>query len=361
MKPIAKIHLNKLINNFNYINSHIESSNIYAVVKANAYGHGAIKIAKTLQDIGAHGLCVATIEELIELRKSNIDIPILHLGVLNEQKIDLYQSKNNICTINSIDDIKRIDNFLKGSKEKLHCHLKIDTGMGRLGIPYNQANDILRLIKNNNKIKLLGMYSHFSSSDTDKDYTKIQSEKFKLIIDAADELMPEYKDYHISNSAGLLNSQSNYLNLVRAGISLYGINNTKNKHNIRPVMKLKAPVIFIKNIKKGDFVGYNQKFQALRDTKVGYLQIGYADGYPFEMINSKTIFYNDILLNVIGQVSMDLTAVDCTDIDIQIGDFVTLFGEDKNKLEDICSKTTHSPYSMLTGIGNRVSREYINE
>ena len=361
LKPIAKIYLNKLINNFNYINSHIGSSNIYAVVKANAYGHGAVKIAKTLQSIGTRGLCVATIEELIELRESKIDIPILHLGVLNENKIALYQSENNICTINSINDIKRINDFLKGSKEKLYCHLKIDTGMGRLGLPYDQASDILRLIKDNNKIKLLGIYSHFSSSDTNGDYTKMQLGKFKLIIDIADQLIPEYKDYHISNSAGLLKSQSNYLNLVRAGISLYGVNNTKNKHNISPVMKLKAPVIFIKNIKKGDFVGYNQKFKALRDTKVGYLQIGYADGYPLEMINSKTIFYNDILLNVIGQVSMDITAVDCTNIDIQAGDFVTLFGENKNKLEDICSKITHSPYSMLTGIGNRVSREYINE
>ena len=123
LKPIAKIHLNKLINNFNYINSHIGSSNIYAVVKANAYGHGAVKIAETLQSIGARGLCVATIEELIELRESKIDIPILHLGVLNENKIALYQSENNICTINSINDIKRINDFLKGSKEKLHCHL----------------------------------------------------------------------------------------------------------------------------------------------------------------------------------------------------------------------------------------------
>ena len=361
MNPIAEIYLNRLVENFNYINSHIETSNILAVVKANAYGHGAAKVSQKLQEIGVYGLCVAMAEELIELRNKKIKIPILHLGVLNERKLELYQSKNNICTINSIDDINIINNFLKGSNKKIYCHLKVDTGMGRLGIPYERADNILESIKNKNNIKLLGIYSHFSSSDeNNNEFTEMQLNKFKKIIDIADDLIPEYKNYHISNSAGLLKSNSNCLNSVRAGISLYGVNNTNIKHTLKPVMKLKAPVVFIKNIKRGDSVGYNRKFIAKKDTKIGYLQVGYADGYPLEMINSNTIFYDDNLLSVIGKISMDLTAVDFTNINVAVGDWVTLFGEENNRLEKICSRTTNSPYSILTGIGNRVSREYLN-
>ena len=361
MTPVAEIYLNNFINNFNYINSKANNSKVFAVVKANAYGHGVQKISKTLQDLEAPGLCVATIEELIEIRSASIDMPILHLGILNKEKIELYKSKNNICTINSIDDINLINNFLRGSNEKIYCHLKIDTGMNRLGIPLDYVDEILKLIKSNNNIRLLGMYSHFSSSDEDDDsIMKIQLEKFKKNIDIAETLIPEKRDYHISNSNGLLKYDSNALNLVRTGIGLYGINNTKVKHNLKPVMKLKAPVIFIKNIKKGDAVGYNRKFTALKDSRIAYLQIGYADGYPLEMIDTKTVFYKNKLLNVIGKVSMDLTAVDCSDANIRIGEYVTLFGEEENKLEVICSKMINTPYSMLTGLGNRVLREYRN-
>ena len=361
MKPEANIYIDKFIDNYNYINSHIGAANILAVVKANAYGHGAIKISKALQEIKASGLCVAMIEELIELREAKIDIPILHLGILNKQNIELYQDRNNICTINSMLDINLINNFLKDSEKKIHCHLKIDTGMGRLGVPYEEAYEILKLIKNKNNIKLLGIYSHFSSSDEDDLSIDMQSKKFENIINIANDLIPEDRSYHISNSAALLKSNSNCFNLVRAGISLYGINNTNIKHDITPVMKLKAPVVFIKNIKKGDSVGYNKKFIASKDTRVGYLQIGYADGYPIEMIESKTISYNENLLRVIGKISMDLTAVDCSGIDIQVGDFVTLFGGNNNKLENICSQITNTPYSILTGLGNRITRKYHND
>ncbi len=362
MRPVAEIYLNNLINNFNYINSKTNNSKVFAVVKANAYGHGVKKISKTLQELEAPGLCVATIEELIEIRNANIDIPILHLGILNKEKIELYNSKNNICTINSIDDINLINNFLKGSREKIYCHLKIDTGMNRLGISLDHVDEILKLIKNNNNIKLLGMYSHFSSSDEDDDsIMKLQLEQFKKNIDIAESLIPEVRDYHISNSTGLLKCDSNALSLVRTGISLYGVNNTKVKHNLNPVMKLKAPVVFIKNIKNGDAVGYNRKFIASKDSRVAYLQIGYADGYPLEMINAKTVFYKGKLLNVLGKVSMDLTAIDCSDTNIRIGEYVTLFGEDENKLEIICSDMMNTPYSILTGLGNRVLREYVND
>lgn len=360
MNPKAEIYLDRLAYNFNYISNHISDSNIFAVVKANAYGHGAVEISKTLQELGVKGLCVAMANELIELRDAKIKVPIIHLGVLNREILYLFQSDNNICTINSIDDVNLINHFLTVNQSKINCYLKVDTGMGRLGVPYDDFNYIINLIKDVNKINLIGVYSHFSSSDEENQKaTSSQLEKFNQIINISKDVIQSNKTYHIANSAGLLNNNLAFYDAVRAGISLYGINKTNAKHNLKPVMELKAPVIFIKHIDKGDSVGYNRKFIANRRTKVGYLQIGYADGYPLEMMGSSYVFYNGNLLKVIGKISMDLTAVDFTAIDVNIGDWVTLFGSQSNKLEEVCSSTKTNPYSILTNIGNRIERNYI--
>ena len=182
MNPKAEIYLDRLAYNFNYISNHISDSNIFAVVKANAYGHGAIEISKTLQELGVKGLCVATANELIELRDAKIKVPIIHLGVLNREILYLFQSDNNICTINSIDDVNLINHFLTVNQSKINCYLKVDTGMGRLGVPYDDFNYIINLIKDVNKINLIGVYSHFSSSDEENQKaTSSQLEKFNQI------------------------------------------------------------------------------------------------------------------------------------------------------------------------------------
>ena len=361
MNPIAKIYLDRLAHNFDYINSHIKNSNILAVVKANAYGHGAIRISKSLHEMGVKGLCVATANELIELREAKITTPIIHLGVLSKQMLDLYQSKNNMCTINSIGDINMINDLLVKSDRKINCYLKVDTGMGRLGIPYCDFENVINLIKDSNKINLIGIYSHFSSSDEESGKESFrQLEKFNQIINISNNAMSANQQYHISNSAGILNSDLAFYDAVRVGISLYGINITNIKHDLKPVMELKAPIVFTKEIDKGDCVGYNKRFVANQKTKVGYLQVGYADGYPLEMMDSKYVLYNQHLLKVIGKVSMDITAVDFTDVSVSVGDWVTLFGGDCNRLEEVCPKTKTNPYSILTNIGNRVIREYAN-
>ena len=362
LRPIAEIHLKNLINNFNYIDSYIGDSKIMAVVKANAYGHGLLAVSKALEKAGVYGLCVAIAEELIILRQSNINIPILHLGIVENGNLGIYESEKNICTINSIDDNLMIKTFVDGSNKKIHCHLKFDTGMGRLGIRYDKAEDVINLIKNIKGIYLGGIYSHFSSADEkNNQFMKLQLNRFKDITKLADDLIPEKRDYHISNSAGLFKSTSNYFNVVRAGISLYGVNIINEKHNLKPVMKLKAPLVLVKDILKGESVGYNRQFIAKNNIKAGYIQIGYADGYPLSMVNTKTILYNKNLLNVIGKVSMDITAIDCTSVDIKKGDWVTLFGEELNRIEDIYPQSDKSIYSMLTGISERVLRKYLNE
>ena len=148
---------------------------------------------------------------------------------------------------------------------------------------------------------------------------------------------------------------------MRAGISLYGINIINEKHDLKPVMKLKAPLVLIKDILKGESVGYNRQFTAKTNIKAGYIQVGYADGYPLNMVDTKTVLYNKNLLNVIGKVSMDITAIDCTEIDIKKGNWVTLFGDELNRIENIYSQTDKNIYSILTGISERVLRKYVEE
>lgn len=363
LRPIAEINLPNLIYNFNYINSNIGQSKIMAVVKADAYGHGVSEISQVLTNAGVYGLCVAIVEELEEIRRLKIDTQILHLGVFDNNKIEIYQRKENLCTINSFEDIKLINSSLRGGSERVFCHLKFDTGMGRLGIDYNKSEEALKLVKNSGgKIALKGIYSHLASSDeSDTSFMKMQLDRFSNIIDLADMMMPEERDYHISNSGNLLREDSGVGNIVRPGISLYGVNISSINHRLKPVMKLKAPIVLLKDINKGNSVGYNRKFIAKKDMKVGYVQIGYADGYPLRMINSKWVYCNNKLVSVLGKVSMDITAIDCTNINVSQGDLVTLFGEDENRVESICSSTGESVYSMLTGISKRVIRKYIYE
>jgi len=363
LRSVAEINLSNLIYNFNYINSHIDQSKIMAVVKANAYGHGVSEVSQVLTKIGVYGLCVAIVEELEEIRKSKIDTPILHLGALDSNKIEVYQKQENLCTINSFQDIELINSFLEGTRQKIFCHLKLDTGMGRLGIDYNKSEEALKLIKSSKgRIVLRGVYSHLASSDeSDTSFMNLQLDRFSSIIDLADMMMPEERDYHISNSCNLLRTDFRIGNIVRPGISLYGVNTSPIDHKLKPVMKLKAPIVLLKNINKGSSIGYNRKFIAKKNMRVGYVQIGYADGYPVEMMNSTWVHCDSKLVSVIGKVSMDITAIDCTDINVDKGDWVTLFGEHENRIESICSSIGENVYSVLTGISKRVARKYLYE
>ena len=358
--PTAIINLKNLRNNIKYIKSICGSSLLYPVVKANAYGHGINRISKFLNAESIEGVCVATINEIIDIIKLDLDMNIFHLGkvILNEDR--LFDDRI-IFTINSMDDIPYVEKACSQYNKKIRCHIKVDTGMNRMGCKESDFIRILDKCSESQYIILEGIYSHLCHAD---DVNSLKNNKqinlFEKIIKQSNKY---HVKYHILNSAGVFNFSKSKLDLVRCGLSLYGISplNSINS-NLSPVMELKAPVILIKNINKNETVGYGCTYKADKPQKIAIVQCGYADGIPANFGNKAYVYYNKYKFPIIGRVSMDLICINISDLDdSEMLDEVTIWGgyQESSRLELISKKFDTIPYVYLTNLSNRVKRVYI--
>ena len=363
LQPEADIFLNRLRDNYQYIQSKVGTAKVMAVVKADAYGHGIVEISNLLVDEGIHGFCVALVSEVQELIQANNQNPILHLGQISFLELDVYETGQVRCTINSINDLKKLEEHASKNNVIFTSHLKVDTGMGRMGIPYEDLEEVVEEISHCNNIIIEGVYSHFSTAEEkDVDYRDWQLERFKKVIATIKENLPEVEFFHIANSAAVLTCEEAYFNMVRPGLSIYGVSPLKVKHeSLQPVMKMKAPVALIKQFSKGSAVGYNRQYVTHNNERILILQAGYADGIPREFSSDGKVEINGNLYPIIGKVSMDLIAVRCEEKAIKHGHEAVLWGSDNLRLEFLSKKYEKIPYEFLTGISKRVKRNYINE
>ncbi len=362
--PEADIYLNRIRENFRIIQSLVGDAKVMAVVKANAYGHGIIPIVKTLSESGAHGFCVALASEAEELISAGIQEPILHLGRIHKRFLEIYNSGQVHCTINSMDDVKGIEKYHLGSKP-IKAHLKIDSGMGRMGVRFEETESIMKVLCGLPEIKIEAVYSHFSTAEEiDTKYRDLQLGRFREVIKLANDILPETSYFHIANSASTLNCPDSHFNMVRPGISLYGVSPIGLPHeDLRPVMKMKASVVIVKKMKAGESVGYNRFYTVDQDENIALLQAGYADGIPAILSNSGSVEIKGSHYPIVGKVSMDLVAVRCTGGNISEGDEAIFWGGDhgNTRLENLAKKYNKIPYEFLTGVSNRVKRNLINE
>ncbi len=361
--PEADINLNNIKENLDTIQSMIDNGKIMAVIKANAYGHGFIPIANTLSQLNVHGFCVALAKEAKDLIDSGIKTPILHLGRIHASDLDLYDSGQVRCTINSIDDISLLKKKFS-NKSPINVHVKIDTGMGRMGLSYNNAEKIFKLIKDIHYIKVEAVYSHFSTSDEiDTKYRDYQLQRFIEVVECSKSFLSNIKYFHIANSSAILTCKKSHFNMVRPGISLYGVSPLGKPHKkLKPVMKMKSYVVLLKRIKSGESVGYNRLYISNENEKIALVQAGDADGIPLALSNSGSVEIHGENCPIIGKVSMDLIAVKCVNNNIAIGDQAIFWGGSKNtSLECVAKKSKCIPYQFLTGVSSRVSRNYIYE
>ena len=360
LQPHAEINMENLNNNYSVIQNEVGDTKVMGVIKANAYGHGAVEIAMSLSKTKIHGFCVALIKEIIELREHGITKPILHLGKLSPKNLDIFDV-NTLCTINSFDDIDAIQNYFIKTGIKISAHVKFDTGMGRMGFHYSQAEEVLAKIQQCEAINLEGVYSHFSTAEeTDITFMELQRFRFDEIIKFSNLLFLNLT-YHISNSAGIFKDSRNHYDMVRPGITLYGVTPFGPPHSqLNPVMHFKAPVVLKKRISKGESVGYNQTYIAEKDFEMAVIQVGYGDGIPTQFSNSGAVIWNEKRLSIIGKVSMDLITIDCTNTDLNIGDDVTIWGSENHRIESLSKEVNKNPYTFFTGVTQRVKREYIN-
>ena len=357
----AIIDSNNLIHNLNYIKNQLNDNvSIMPVVKANAYGHGDVEICKILSKNKIDGFCVALIDEVIHLRKNNINDKILHLGCFEHTFHKIMLDKNLILTLNTIDDVIFLEELGKKYNHKFNVHIKIDTGMIRLGFLKEEIQNLSDILIKSDNIVIDGIYTQLSSADeSNQIHTDKQRELFIKIVSFLENKIGKIEYKHITPSAGLLKDKKNHFDLVRPGISIYGICNVSEKHNLKPVMKVFAPVLIIKNIDSGSTIGYNRTFNVEKKIKIAILQTGYADVVPLNFSNKGYVEYNNFKLNILGKVSMDLLCIDVTNININIGDKVTIFGGDLTRLEEMTNKSKSSSYSILTNITKRVRRLYV--
>ncbi len=359
--PQALINLATLSHNISVIRSHVQpSTNILVAIKANAYGHGVAKVGQQLESLSINWFGVATTNEALELRKSiNANILIFSPVYKHIPELADYDIALTVADEHSLEAIKQAD-----VDKKVKVHLKVDTGMARLGLPWQEAADLAKKIVNTTHVELEGVWTHFAASDDeDKTFTLMQLENFQNFLSELRKHDIQPKLIHTANSAATLAFPESHFDLVRPGIAVYGYHSSvvtqKLEPRLTPVMTLTAPITFIKKIKAGTPISYSSMWTAPKDTTIATVRIGYADGYPRLLTNKGEVWLHNQLCPVAGRVCMDQIMIDVGDLDVQIGERVTLFGPEGIDAETLGNRYGTISYDVLTGIAPRVERVYV--
>lgn len=372
VRPVwAEINLDNLAHNMREVKKNVkEGTLITAVVKANAYGHGSINAAKTFLKNGADRLAVATLSEAIELRKADIDVPILILGYTPTSQYSLVIEYDITQAIYNMDSAMELSKVAEKLNKTGYIHIKVDSGMGRIGfLPTDESvDDIIKISKLPN-VKVEGIFTHFATADeTDKSYTNLQYDRFMSVINKLEERGLAIPIKHVSNSAAIIDLTDYNLNMVRAGIMLYGYYPSQevNKERVKliPAMSLKAKISNIKTVSRGTGISYGQIFVTEKESKIATIPIGYADGFT-RMLSSKTeACINGRRVPIVGRICMDQCMLDVSEIDnVKIGDEVVLFGYEEGALnaDDVAAKLNTISYEILCMVARRVPRVYVQD
>jgi alanine racemase len=371
LRPVwAEIDLDNLANNIKEIRRVSSSEEIIGIVKADAYGHGAIDVAPVLLKNGVTKLAVAVVSEAVELRRAGIECPIMILGYTPLSQADNILKYDIEQTVFSYEYALGLSKMAEKRHITVKVHIALDTGMNRIGfLPNkNSVEDVYKISKLSN-LEVEGLFSHFSTADEeDKNFAKEQFEKYNWFYSKLKELDIRVRLRHIANSAAIIDLPNTHLDAVRPGIIIYGYypseEVSKDKINLKPVMTLKTNIIHIKNVKKGECISYGRKFQCERASKIATLPVGYADGYTRLLFGKAKVIINGKFAPVVGRICMDQCMVDITDIDgAKVGDEVILMGEENNlkfNADDIADLIGTINYEVVCMIGKRVPRIYIS-
>ena len=336
---------------------------LMAVVKADGYGHGAAIVAAAAIRGGADSLGVATLQEGIELRRVGFDCFILILGnLINLDEYEVCLDWRLIPTISNLDQVEICENIAHKQNKKFSVHLKVDTGMTRLGCDYKEAQNLFDKINNSKYLLLEGIYSHLALADGENSLTQVQKEKF---IKLCNYFRGKNKDccFHLANSAGAIRDNKLHFNMVRLGLAIYGynpINYLEDEFKLIPAMAIKARVTFIRNVPKGVGVSYGHQFITERPSRLAVVSIGYADGISRSLSGKISVIFNDKFLPQVGAITMDQLLLDATDVnDLAVGSIVTLLGQDGEKSispKDWSDLIGSIPWEVLCGFKRRLPR-----
>jgi alanine racemase len=363
----VEVDLKVLSENFKKIKTHSGKAMIMPVLKANAYGHGLVRVAQLMQELKADYLGVAVLEEGILLRKKGITIPILVLGGIWGNQIPLFIKHELSVTASSVGKLNQIEEVAAQMKMRARVHLKIDTGMERIGVHYYNAEKLLEASLCCKHVDVIGIYSHFANSDSsDLSFSKIQLERFLETVSFYDKHSVPSPIRHIANSGAILQMPEATLDLVRPGIMLYGVypsQEVKHTIEVKPALSWKSLVVYFKIIKEGSTVSYGMKWQAAHDVRAVTVPLGYGDGYLRSMSHKAEVIIRGKRYPVVGVISMDQIVVNIENDSSHNGDEVILIGNDGQNaitVEDLAAWAGTIPYEILTNINTRVPRVYLD-
>ncbi|MBQ8605241.1 MAG: alanine racemase [Clostridia bacterium] len=366
----AEISVSNLISNLNLIKNTVgDETEIVCVVKANAYGHGDEFVSLQLQENGVRYFAVASLSEAMHLRQIGVTADIILLGGCLDDCFQYAAEYDVTLALYDLDTARRLSDYALSVGKKVKTHIKLNTGMSRICFECTNDSDIentksaIKEILNLKGICVLGAFTHFSVSDEQdgEDFTKLQFKNFNKIRST----FPEIKLWHCSNSGAIVNYNDYKLDMVRAGILLYGFyNGFGAEEGYKPSLELKTVITQIRNIEPGTSVSYGRTFVADKKTRLAVLSIGYADGYPRTTSGRGCVIINGQYAPIVGRVCMDQTVVDVTDVDCNVGDIVTVIGKDGNleiTADDIAKLDDTINYEILCRISPRVPRVYLKD
>lgn len=369
-RPVwAEINLDNLAHNMREVRRITnKNSKITAVIKADGYGHGAVAIAETLLENGADRFAVATLSEAIQLKTFFPNIQTMVLGYTPENLAHDVIKYDVIQTIYTLDQAKEFSKIANSLNKKITIHIKLDTGMNRLGMIFEDKTiDTILEISKLDGLIIEGIFTHFAAADEiDKEYTIQQVKKYKYIVDNLEKRGLDITLKHVSNSAGIIDLPQYNFDMVRAGIMLYGLYPSKEVNhdivNLKEVMCLKAQVSFVKALEKGSCVSYGLKYKCEKESLLATLPIGYADGYTRMLTGKAKVMVQGCKVPVVGNICMDQCIIDVTGLDVNIGDEVILFGgNDLNgiSIDSLAESLNTINYEIICMIDKRVPRIYI--
>lgn len=363
-KTVALIHLDHLAYNFNEIRNKISPSSLIPVVKADAYGHGAVQVAKRLVKEGAVMFAVAQFKEAMELRESGISQPILIFGRLFPDEIPVAAQQDFVMSVFGTADIKWIEKAR--INKPVRVHVNVETGMGRVGLLIDQEPAFFNELAACNTISWEGIYSHFATSDEkDKAYAFSQLARFKDIIKTARQKSIHPLLVHMANSGAILDMPESYFDACRAGIMLYGhypSSETSESIRLKQVMALKTYVAHVRRLPKGHNVSYARRWTTKRETGLAVLPVGYADGLRRGLTNTGQVLIRNKRYPMVGTVTMDQIMVDVGDDRIEPGDPVLIWGDSNQgtlQVLDVAESIGTIPYELTCGLTTRVGRVYV--
>ncbi len=368
MRPsLIEVDLNTLKHNLILIREHIDNRPVMAVLKSNAYGHGLVRVAHLYEQLGVNSIGVALPEEGIILRKSGILLPILVFGGILKEQIPELMEWNLEFFIPSKELLKYTENFCKAQNMFAKIHLKIDTGMGRIGAIAENSKDFIALALDSDHINIKGVCSHFACADDPEDpYTLEQIDRFLEAVSTFDKLGAGTPLRHIANSGGVLYFPESHLDIVRPGIILFGVypeSACPRILELKPALTLKSKVSFHKSIPSKFSISYGATWTSENSAEISTIPLGYGDGYPRCLSNRGEVLINGKRRPIVGRVCMDQFMVNCEYENQKTGEEVIIIGKQDDQcitVEEISKWANTIPYEILTNLNDRLPRNYAN-